>query len=98
VSRITHSFASSPSRPLTPSPHPPSPHALKAEAVQLALGHDGIWHVPAASESDRLFTRPLRHSPFQPPRLASFVAPRYAPTGCLQASPLTPGLMLDIYI
>jgi len=98
VSRVTHSFASSPSRPLTHSPHVSSPHALKAEAVQLTLGHDGIWHVPGASESDTSFARPLRHSPFQPPRLASFVAPRYAPTGRLQASPLTPGLMLDIYV
>ena len=93
MSRVTHSFTASPSHPLTHSPH-----ALKAEAVQLTLGHDGIWHVPGASESDTSFARPLRQRPFQPLRLASFVTPRYAPTGRLQASPLTPGLMLDIYV
>ena len=93
MSRVMHSSASSSSRPLIPSPH-----ALKAEAVQLTLGHDGIWYVPAASESDTSFAYPLRHSPFQPSCLASFIAPRYAPTGRLQASPLTPGLMLDIYV
>jgi hypothetical protein len=75
-----------------------TPHVFKADAVQLTLGHDGIWHVPAAPESDTSFPRPAHRSPFQPPRLASFVEPRYAPTGRLQASPLTPGLMLDIYV
>ena len=98
MSRVMHSFAPAPPRPRTPSPHAPSPHVPPADAVQLTLGHDGIWHVPAAPESDTSFTRPARHSPFQPPRLAPFVEPRYAPTGRLQASPLTPGLMLDIYV
>jgi hypothetical protein len=37
-------------------------------------------------------------SPFQPPRLAPFVGQRYAPTGRLHVSPLTPGMMLDIYV
>lgn len=90
VSPMMHSFA--------PSSHAPSSHILHADAVQLALGHDGIWHVSGTSESDTSFTRPSRHSPCQSPRLAPFGAPRYAPTGCLQASPLTPGLMLDIYV
>ena len=72
-------------------------HVPLADAVQLTLGRDGIWHVPAAPESDTSFTRPARQSPLKPPRLAPFVAPQYAPTGRLQASPLTPGLMLDVY-
>jgi len=85
VSHVMPSFAS-------------SPHSLKADAVQLALGHDGIWHVPAAPESDTLCARAARRSPSQLPRLAPFVEPRYAPTGHLQAGPPAPGLMLDIYI
>ena len=93
-----HAFAPSPSRPRTPSSHAPSPRVPQADAVQLTLGHDGIWYVPATPESDTSFTRPAHRSPFQPPRLASFVEQRYAPTGRLQASPLTPGLMLDIYV
>lgn len=90
VNPMMHSFA--------PSAHAPASHILQADAVQLTLGHDGIWHVPGTPESDTSFTRRSRHSPFQSPRLVPFVAPRYAPTGCLQASPLTPGLMLDIYV
>jgi hypothetical protein len=97
MSHVMHVFTPSPSRPFTSSPHASSPHVLKADAVPLTLGHDGIWHVPATPESDTSFTRASRHSPFQPTRLAPFVAQRYAPTGRLQASPLTPGLMLDIY-
>jgi hypothetical protein len=97
MSHVTHAFTPSPSRPFASSPHAPSPHVLKADAVPLTLGHDGIWHVPATPESDTSFARASRRSPFQPTRLAPFVAPRYAPTGRLQASPLTPGLMLDIY-
>ena len=97
MSHVTHAFTPSPSRPFTSSPHAHSPHVLKADAVPLTLGHDGIWHVSATPESDTSFTRASRRSPFQPTRLAPFVAPRYAPTGRLQASPLTPGLMLDIY-
>ena len=93
VSRVIHSFTPSPPRSFTPSPHVPH-----AEAVPLILGHDGIWYVPAPPESDTSFTRPPRHNPFQPSRLAPFVEQRYAPTGCLQASPLAPGLMLDIYV
>ncbi len=90
VRPVMHSFV--------PSPHTPSPHVLKADAVQLTLGHDGIWHVPAAPESGTSFTRPAHRSPFQPRRLPPFVGQQYASTGCLQASPLTPGLMLDIYV
>ena len=90
VSPMMHSFA--------PSPHAPSSHILHADAVQLMLGHDGIWHVPGTTEPNTSFTRPSRHSSFQSPRLAPFVEQRYAPTGRLQASPLTPGLMLDIYV
>jgi hypothetical protein len=90
VSPLMHAFA--------PSPHSPSSHIRHTDAVQLTLGHDGIWHVPGTPEPDPSCTRPSRHSPFQPSRLTLFVAPRYAPTGCLQASPLTPGLMLDIYV
>jgi hypothetical protein len=92
MSHVMHVFTPSPSRPFTSSPH-----VLKADAVPLTLGHDGIWHVPATPESDTSFTRASRRSPFQPTRLAPFVEQRYAPTGRLQASPLTPGLMLDIY-
>jgi hypothetical protein len=73
-------------------------HIPQADVVQLTLGHDGIWHVPATPDSDPSFTRPSRRSPFQPLRLTSFVTQQYAPTGHLQASPLTPGLMLDIYV
>ncbi len=98
MSRVIHSFIPSPPRSFTPSSHAPSPHVPQADAVQLTLGHDGIWHVSAPPESDTSFTRASRHSPFQLPRLAPFVEQRYAPTGRLQASPLTPGLMLDIYI
>ena len=88
-----------PSWPPGPAGDPGSaPYVPHADAVQLTLGHDGIWHVPATPESDTSFTRPSRHSSFQPPRLAPFVTQRYAPTGRLQASPLTPGLMLDIYV
>jgi hypothetical protein len=90
VSPMLHSFA--------PSPRAPSSHILQADAVQLTLGHDGIWHAPGTPEPNTSFTRPSRHSPFQSPRLSPFVALRYAPTGRLQASPLTPGLMLDIYV
>ena len=97
MSHVTPAFTPSSSRPFTSSPHAHSPHVLKADAVQLTLGHDGIWHAPATPESDISFARASRRSPFQPTRLAPFVAPRYAPTGRLQASPLTPGLMLDIY-
>ena len=98
MSRVMHSFAPSPPRPRTAAPHAPSPHVPQAEAVQLTLGHDGIWHVSATPESDTSFTRASHRSPFQSPRLAPFVAQRYAPTGRLQTSPLTPGLMLDIYV
>ena len=97
MSRMIHSFPPPSSRPCTSSPHAPSPHGLKADAVPLTLGYDGIWHVSAPPESDTSFTRSSPRSPFQPPRLAPFVGQRYAPTGHLQASPLTPGLMLDIY-
>jgi len=90
ISPMRHAFA--------PSPHAPPPHILGADAVQLALGHDGIWHVPATPESDTLLTRPARRSPFQPPRLAPLVEQRYAPTGRLHVNPLTPGMMLDIYV
>ena len=90
VSHMRHAFA--------PSPHAPSPHILQADAVQLTLGHDGIWHVPATPESDTLLTRPAYRSLFQPPRLAPFVEQRYAPTGRLHVNPLTPGMMLDIYV
>ena len=75
-----------------------APYVPHADAVQLTLGHDGIWHVSATPESDTSCTRASRHSPWQSPRLAPFVTLRYAPTACLQASPLTPGLMLDIYV
>jgi len=98
MSRVIHSFTPPSPRSFTSSPHASSPHGLKADAVPLTLGHDGIWHAPATPESDTSFTRPSPRSPFQPPRLAPFVGQRYAPTGRLQASPLTPGLMLDIYI
>ena len=88
-----------PSGPLgAPGDSVSAPYVPLADAVPLALGHDGIWHVSATPESDTSFTRPSPRSPFQPPRLAPFVAQRYAPTGHLQASPLIPGLMLDIYI
>src|SRR5262245_33649804 len=97
MSRVIHSFTPSSPRPFTSSPHAPSPHGLKADAVPLTLGHDGIWHVSAPLASDPSFTRPSPRSRFQSPRLAPFVAQRYAPTGHLQASSLTPGLMLDIY-
>ena len=98
MSHVMHVFTPSPSRPFTSSPHAHSPHVLKADAVPLTFGHDGIWHVPATPESDTSFARPSSRNPFQPPRLAPFVGQQYAPTGRLQASPLTPGLMLDIYI
>jgi hypothetical protein len=97
MSRVIHSFTPPSPRPFASSPHAPSPHGLKADAVPLTLGHDGIWHVSATPESDTSFTHASRRSPFQPTRLAPFVEQRYAPTGRLQASPLTPGLMLDIY-
>jgi hypothetical protein len=90
VSHMRHAFA--------PSPHTPSPHILHADAVQLTLGHDGIWHAPATLESDTSFPLLAPRSPFQPPRLAPFVGQRYAPTGRLHVSPLTPGMMLDIYV
>ena len=90
VSPMMHSFA--------PSPHAPSSHIRHADAVQLMLGHDGIWHVPGTTEPNASFTRPSRHNPSQPTRLVPLIAPRYASTGRLQASPLTPGLMLDIYV
>jgi hypothetical protein len=98
MSRVMHSFAPWPPGPLAPSPHAPSSHILHADAVPLTLGHDGIWHVPGTPEPDTTFTRPSRPGFFQSPRLAPFVAPRYAPTGRLQAGPLTPGMMLDIYV
>ena len=98
MSRVIHSFTPSPPRSYTSSPHVHVPHVPPTEAVPLILGHDGIWYVPATQESDTSFTRPPRHNPFQPSRLAPFVEQRYAPTGCLQASPLAPGLMLDIYV
>jgi hypothetical protein len=85
INHILHGFA-------------PAPHVLHADAVQLTLGHDGIWHVPGTPESDTAFTRSSRQSLFQSPRLASFVTPHYAPTGRLQAGSLTPGMMLDIYV
>jgi hypothetical protein len=97
MSRVVHAFAPPSPRPFTASPHAHSSHGLKADAVQLTLGHDGIWHVSAPPESDTSFTRAAPHRPYPPPRLAPFVAPQYAPTGRLQASPPTPGLMLDIY-
>src|SRR5215831_15223324 len=97
MSRVIHSFTPPSPRSFTSSPHASSPPGLKADAVPLTLGHDGIWHVSATLESDTSFARASRRSPFQPTRLAPFVAQRYAPTGRLQASPLTPGLMLDIY-
>jgi hypothetical protein len=90
VSYIRHAFV--------PSSHAPSPHILHADAVQLTLGHDGIWHVPATPQSDTSFPRPASRSPGQPPRLAPFAGQRYAPTGRLHVSPLTPGMMLDIYV
>ena len=93
-----HSFAPSPLTPSPPRLMPPRRISHKQMLSHLLLGHDGIWYVPATPESDTSFTRPSRHSPFQAPRLAPFVEQRYAPTGCLQASPLTPGLMLDIYV
>ena len=87
-----------PSGPLgAPGDSVSAPYIPLADAVQLTLGHDGIWHVPATPDSDMSFTRAARRSPFQPPRLAPFVEQRYAPTGRLQTSPLAPGLMLDIY-
>jgi hypothetical protein len=98
VSRVIHSFTPPSPRPCTSSPYAHSSHVLKADAVQLTLGHDGIWHVSATPESDTSFTRAAPRRPFPPPRLAPFVAPRYAPSGRLQASPLTPGLMLDVYV
>ena len=98
MSRVIHSVAPSLRRPFTPSPHAPSPHVPQADAVQLILGHDGIWHVSTPPESDTSFARAAPRSPFQPSRLAPFVGQRYAPTGRLQASPLIPGLMLDIYV
>ena len=73
-------------------------HVPEAEVVQLTLSHDGIWHVPATPASDTSFTRPAPRRTFQPPRLAPSGGQRYAPTGRLQASALTPGLLLDIYI
>jgi hypothetical protein len=76
----------------------PASHIRHADAVQLTLGHDGIWHVSGTPEPDTSFPRPSRHSSSQSSRLAPLVAPRYAPTGYLQAGPLTPGLMLDIYV
>jgi hypothetical protein len=75
-----------------------APHVPKIDVVQLALGRDGIWYVPASPDSDPSSPRSSRHGPFQPPRLAPTVGQQYAPTGRLQASPLTPGLMLDIYV
>ena len=85
VSRVIHSFAPSPPRPCTPAPHAHSPHVPQAEAVQLTLGHDGIWHVPAAPESDTSFTRPARRSPFQPlafsPVCRAAVCPYGSPAG-----------------
>src|SRR5205823_12655535 len=97
MSRVIHSFTPSPPRPRTASSHAPSPHVPQADAVQLTLGHDGIWHVSTTPESNPSFTRATPRSPFQPPRLAPFVGQRYAPTGRLQTSPLIPGLMPDIY-
>jgi hypothetical protein len=90
VSHMRHAFV--------PSPHAPSPPILHADAVQLTLGHDGIWHVPATPQSDPSFPRPAPRSPCQPPRLALSTGQRYAPTGRLHVSPLTPGMLLDIYV
>jgi len=98
MSRVIHAFAPSPPHPRTASSHAPAPHVPQVDAIQLTLGHDGIWQASAPPESDTSFTRVSHHSPFQLPRLTPFVEQRYAPTGRLQASPLTPGLMLDIYI
>jgi hypothetical protein len=75
-----------------------APHVPKIDVVQLALGRDGIWYVPASPDSDPSSPRSSRRGPFQPPRLAPTVGQQYAPTGRLQVSPPTPGLMLDIYV
>jgi len=90
INHMLHGFA--------PSSHAHASHLLHADAVQLTLGHDGIWHVPGTPESDTSFTRPAHRNPVQSLRLAPFVAPRYAPTGRLQAGALIPGMMLDIYV
>ena len=73
-------------------------HIPEAEVVQLTRSHDGIWRVPASPTSDPSFARPTQHRTWQPQRLSPSVGQRYASTGRLQASPPTPGLMIDLYI
>lgn len=73
-------------------------HGSEPEIVQLTLSREGIWHVPAAPESDTSFTRPAPRRIFALARLSPSVSPQYAPTGRLQASTSTPGLLLDIYV
>jgi hypothetical protein len=70
----------------------------EADVVQLTQSHDGIWRVPASPTSDTSFTRTTPRRTWQPQRLSPSVGQRYASTGRLQASPPTPGLMIDLYV
>jgi len=84
--------------PATPQDTTPVQDILEADVVQLTLSHDGIWQVAASPESDTSFARTPPRSPFSTPRLYPSVTSLYAPTGGLQASAPSRGLVLDIYV
>jgi len=84
--------------PDAPQDRPPVQDILDADVVQLTLSHDGIWQVAASPESDTSFARTPPRPPFPTPRLYASVTSRYAPTGGLQASAPSRGLVVDIYV
>ena len=92
---MVHSFSFSPSPPVPRSPLHSVP---EAEVVQLTRSHDGIWQVPASPTSDASFAHTTQRRIWQSQRLSPSVGQRYASTGRLQASPPTPGLMIDLYV
>jgi hypothetical protein len=92
---MVHGFSFSPS---PPAPRAPSHSVPEAEVVQLTRSHDGIWRVPASPTSDASFAHTTQRRIWQSQRLSPSVGQRYASTGRLQASPPTPGLMIDLYV
>jgi len=70
----------------------------EADVVHLTLNHDGVWHVPTATASETSYGGASHRRATAPPRLAPTVKHIYAATGRLHASPMPPGLMLDLYV